>query len=92
MERRGEGLSRPAVQCKPRPVGEIERTKGIESSELAKHVANAHTGKWGGVGGIEWKENGDLVTPWGKALGVLFAQMVKNCSWIGTHARVNGKN
>ena len=61
----GEGLS-SAVQCKPRPMDEIERTKGIESSELAKHVANAHTGKWGGVGGIEWKENGDLVTPWGE--------------------------
>jgi hypothetical protein len=61
----GEGLS-SAVQCKPRPVGEIERTQGIQSSELAKQVANAHTGKWGGVSGIEWKDNGDLVTPWGK--------------------------
>ena len=54
------------MQCKPRPVGEIERTQGIQSSELAKHVADAHTGKWGGVAGIEWKDNGDLVTPWGK--------------------------
>jgi len=61
----GEGLS-SSVQCKPRPVGEIERTQGIQSSELAKHVADAHTGKWGGVAGIEWKDNGDLVTPWGK--------------------------
>ena len=61
----GEGMA-SSVQCKKRPAYEDDRKTGIQQSELAKAVANAHTGKWGGISGIEWKESGVLVTPWGQ--------------------------
>ena len=63
----------------------------LNPGELAKHVANAHTGKWGGVGGIGGKKT--VVSPrrGGRHLGCYSAQMVKNCSWLGPTHELTGR-